>query len=45
VKGKQGETFCVRIMNADIRIRSQKNSKTVAEAVEANIEHGLLSKM
>jgi len=43
VKGKEGETFCVKIMNADVRY--QKNFKTMAEAVEAlkqkNIEHGL----
>jgi len=43
VKGKEGETFCVRIMNADIRY--QKNFKTMAEAIEAlkqkNTEHGL----
>jgi hypothetical protein len=30
---------------SDIRIRYQKNSKTVAEAVEVNIEHSLLSRM
>jgi hypothetical protein len=43
VKGKKGETFCVKIMNANVRY--QKNFKTMAEAVEAlkqkNIEHGL----
>jgi len=43
IKGKEGETFCVKIMNAVIRY--QKNFKTLAEAVEAlkqkNIEHGL----
>jgi len=43
VRGKQGETFCVKIMNADVRY--QKNFKTMAEAVDAlkqkNIEHGL----
>jgi len=46
VKGKKGDTFCIKIMNADIRY--QKNFKTMAEAVEAlkqkNIEHGLLIK-
>jgi len=46
VKGKQGETFCVKIMNADVRY--QKNFKTMAEAVEVlkqkNIEHGLAIK-
>jgi len=30
VKGKQGETFCVKIMNADVRY--QKNFKTLAVA-------------
>jgi len=43
VKGKEVETFCVKIMNADVRY--QKNFKTMAEAVEVlkqkNIEHGL----
>jgi len=43
IKGKEGETFCVRIMNVDVRY--QKNFKTMAEAIEAlkqkNIEHGL----
>jgi len=43
VKGKQGETFCVKIMNADVRY--QKNYKTIAEAFEAlkqkNIAHNL----
>jgi len=46
VKGKAGDTFCVKIMNADVRY--QKNFKTMAEAVEAlkqkNIEYGLLIK-
>jgi len=33
IKGKEGETFCVRIMNADVRY--QKNFKTMAEAIKA----------